>query len=77
MRKLLTYREFCEFTGIPLATAYSLVARRRVPHVRLSRRLVRFDVDEIQRWLTAHAVADVPGARAQAGVHGTATGGGR
>ena len=68
MKKLLTYREFCELTGIPLATAYSMVARHRVPHVRLSARLVRFDLDEIQRWLTSNAVAVVTGARGTAEV---------
>lgn len=68
MTKLLTYREFCELTGIPLATAYSMVARHRVPHVRLSARLVRFDLDEIQRWLTAHAVAGAAATHGQVGV---------
>ena len=68
MKKLLTYREFCELTGIPLATAYSMVARHRVPHVRLSARLVRFDLDEIHRWLTTHTVADAPTPQANVGV---------
>jgi excisionase family DNA binding protein len=68
MKKLITYREFCEFTGIPLATAYSMVARHRVPHVRLSARLVRFDLDEIQRWLTTHTVTDAPATQGNAEV---------
>lgn len=44
-------------TGLGRSTLYGLVHERRIPHVRLSGRLVRFRASELQRWLDAHAVA--------------------
>ena len=43
-------------TAIPIPTLYSLVHHRRIPHVRLGRRLVRFRRTELEAWLTERAV---------------------
>lgn len=55
--KYLTYPELAEALNLPLGTLYSKVAGRSIPHVRLGRRLVRFDAEEIARWLKAQEVA--------------------
>ena len=55
--ELLTYRQVMEITSIPLGTLYALVHDKRIPHVRLGRRLVRFRRQELALWLAAH---DVP-----------------
>ncbi len=44
-------------TGLGRPTLYSLVHERRIPHVRLSGRLVRFRASELRSWLDSHAVA--------------------
>ena len=54
--KMLTYSEAAEKLGMPLGTVYSLVCQRRIPHVRLGRRLVRFSQNELDRWITDHKV---------------------
>ncbi|MGO9664304.1 MAG: helix-turn-helix domain-containing protein [Polyangia bacterium] len=50
------YSEAAKMLGLPRGTLYWLVNQRRVPHVRLGRRLVRFSVRELQAWLKAHTV---------------------
>lgn len=54
--KMLDYNGVAMLTGLKLGTLYALVSQRRIPHVRLSKRLVRFPQDEIERWLAAHLV---------------------
>lgn len=53
---MLTYVETARLLGLPLGTVYSLVSQRRIPHVRLGPRLVRFDRDELERWLAARRI---------------------
>ncbi len=54
--QLMTYPQAAEFLGLKIDTLYSMVSRREVPHVRIGRRLVRFDRTELHRWLERHAV---------------------
>jgi excisionase family DNA binding protein len=55
--KYLTYPELAQALNLPLGTLYSNVASRSIPHVRLGRRLVRFDADQISAWLKAQEFA--------------------
>ncbi|MDP2342263.1 MAG: helix-turn-helix domain-containing protein [Deltaproteobacteria bacterium] len=55
----LTYEQAAEYLGVALPTLYSLVCRKAVPHVRLSARMVRFDVDDLDRWLDSRRVVPV------------------
>ena len=50
------YEQVQEWTGINLATLYTLVHQRRIPHIRLGPRLVRFKKSEIESWLAEKAV---------------------
>jgi excisionase family DNA binding protein len=54
--EMMTYAEVASMTGLPLGTLYSLVSQRRIAHVRLGKRLVRFRRTEIVAWLAAHNV---------------------
>ncbi len=54
---LLTYQQLHVLTGLALGTLYEKVARREIPHVRLGRRLVRFERDAVEAWLAKHRVA--------------------
>lgn len=49
--KLVTYAKAAEFLDMPLGTLYALVHQERIPHIRLGNRLVRFDIEELERWL--------------------------
>ena len=53
---LLTYVEVEARTGLRRGTLYSMVARGEIPYVRLGRRLVRFQAQEIEAWLKKHSV---------------------
>jgi len=54
--ELLTYDQAAKLVNLKLGTLYALVSQKRVPHVRLGRRLVRFSRSELTAWLQRHAV---------------------
>lgn len=54
--KLITYQELAEHLGLPIGTLYAWVSEKRIPHIRLGGRLVRFRWTEIDRWLRDRAV---------------------
>lgn len=49
--RLLTYREIHARTSIPIGTLHWLVGQKRIPHLRLGDRFVRFRWPDIERWL--------------------------
>ena len=53
---LLTYEEAAELLGLKLGTLYSLVSTRRIPHVRLSGRLVRFERSTLEEYIAERRV---------------------
>ena len=55
--KLLTYAEVSARFAIKKATLYALVCQRRIPHIRIGPRFVRFVEEEVEQWLTEKAVA--------------------
>jgi excisionase family DNA binding protein len=57
MQELITYAQASHHLNLKIGTLCALVAQRRVPHVRLGRRLVRFDRRELDSWLQRHTVA--------------------
>ena len=59
--EMITYAEVAAMTGLPLGTLYAMVAQKRIPHVRLGLRLVRFRRVEIEAWLAAHHVPATKG----------------
>ena len=53
---LMTYLEAAEFLNMKLATLYSKVSRKEIPHLRLSGRMVRFDPERLAEWLKERAI---------------------
>lgn len=49
--RMLTYREVSALTGIEVATLYTMVSRKRIPHYRLGGRMVRFRESEVRAWM--------------------------
>jgi excisionase family DNA binding protein len=43
-------------TGLNVRTLKRLVAANKIPHVRYSDRVVRFDREEIERWIESRTV---------------------
>ncbi|MBE7483591.1 MAG: helix-turn-helix domain-containing protein [Polyangiaceae bacterium] len=52
----ITYEQAAQVLGLKVNTLYSMVATKRVPHVRLGPRLVRFSRKALAEWLCTHAV---------------------
>jgi excisionase family DNA binding protein len=59
MEDSLTYEQAGRFLNLKTGTLYALVSQRRIPHVRLGRRLVRFSRPALDAWLRSHVV-DLP-----------------
>ena len=49
----LSYTEVANNYALPLGTLYAFVARGEIPHVRLGKRLVRFEVAALEAWIAA------------------------
>ena len=54
---LVGYTEAAAILGVPVGTLYAWVHHRRVPHVRLGPRLVKFSRVGLGRWLAEQVVA--------------------
>lgn len=54
---VISYASAAQILGLPLGTLYAWVHKRRVPHLRLSARLVRFRRSELLAFLSRHSVA--------------------
>lgn len=50
------YKETSAYTGVPEGTLRSLVSGKKIPHIRVSARLVLFDLDAIDTWLAERTV---------------------
>jgi excisionase family DNA binding protein len=61
MDNLLTYADAATHLNMKLGTLYALVSQKRIPHVRLGRRLVRFSRVALDAWLQAGVVVPVAG----------------
>jgi excisionase family DNA binding protein len=56
----LTYAETSRTFNIPIGTLYALVCRRRIPHIRLGPRLVRFSRRRLEEWFASQEVSVDP-----------------
>lgn len=51
------YPEASKWLGIPVPTLYSMVSQKRIPHIRLSGRMVRFRRAVLEAWLADNSVS--------------------
>lgn len=56
MTPRLSYRDAARLLGIPVGTLRSMVCRRQVPHIRISARVVVFDVVALEEWIASRRV---------------------
>jgi len=50
--RLLTYQQLEQEFGIKVATAAVMVRKGRIPFIRFGPRFVRFDVRDIEQWIS-------------------------
>jgi excisionase family DNA binding protein len=55
--RLVGIERLAEELSVSTHTIYAWVAQRRIPFIKVGR-LLRFDLDAIERWLGDHSVAD-------------------
>lgn len=56
--QLMRYETAAAMLGVPISTLYCWVSRRQIPHIRLSRRMVLFKQEELERWLAERRIPE-------------------
>ena len=59
MRKLVSVKEAALYIGLSSHTIYAMVSQRRIPFVKVGR-LVKFDLDLLDRWIKQNTVMPMP-----------------
>ena len=54
-KRCLGIKGVSEYLGVTVNTLYSWVCQKRIPYIKVGR-LVRFDMDKIQKWLELNTV---------------------
>ena len=55
MTKLLSPQELSEVLSISIETVYAWTSQKRIPYIKMGR-LVRFNMDEVNKWLERQRV---------------------
>jgi len=63
MRRLIAIPDAAEYTGLSPHTLYTMVSQRRIPFVKVGR-LVKFDLDLLDKWIKQNTVMPMPEKRA-------------
>ena len=59
MQRLISVNEAAEYTGLSPHTIYTMVSQRRIPYVKVGR-LVKFDVELLDKWIKQNTVMPMP-----------------
>ena len=57
--RLISVPEAAAYTGLSPHTIYTMVSQRRIPYMKVGR-LVKFDVDLLDKWIKQHTVMPMP-----------------
>ena len=57
MEKLLDIVELSEMLGVTKATIYSWTSQNKIPHIKLSKRLLKFREEDILGWIAKRTVS--------------------
>ena len=52
----MTYQDASLYLGVAVPTLQSWVCRKQVPHIRLGKRMVRFQKEALDTWLRERSV---------------------
>ena len=58
--RLLNVHQAAAYTGLSPHTVYAMVSQRRIPFVKVGR-LVKFDVELLDKWIKQNTVMPMPG----------------
>lgn len=63
MQRLVSIKEAAVYTGLSPYTIYTMVSQRRIPFVKMGR-LVKFDLELVDKWIQQQTVMPMPSKRA-------------
>ncbi len=49
--KLIDIKKLSEILGLSKQTIYEMVSQSRIPYIKLSSRILRFDSEKIEKWI--------------------------
>ncbi len=52
--RLLTAKQLSAYLNFPLSSIYSMVEKQEIPFKRFGKKAIRFDRNEIDRWVDDH-----------------------
>ena len=61
------YKAASEYLGVPTGTLYAKVRNGSIPHVRLGKRLVRFERSALDAWLAQNRVTPIASEASEGG----------
>lgn len=56
-KSILSFQEFCEYTGFKKSYAYKLTHQRLVPHSRPNNGRIFFLKEDVDKWLMSNPIA--------------------
>lgn len=57
--EFLSYDDLSSYLGVPKGTIYTWVHQKRIPHIRITGRLIRFRRSEVLAWLRRNSVEEI------------------
>lgn len=58
-KRILTFNEAAEFTGISRSYLYKLTSTQRIPHFKPTGKIIFFDREELEAWLSQNRVSTI------------------
>lgn len=58
--RLLNPQQVAAYLDLSIHTIYKFVSQRKIPHIKIGK-LLKFDRQEIDRWITRNSVKPLPG----------------
>lgn len=52
----MNYQEAADFLNLNIGTLYSLVHKKKIPHIRMGNRIVRFSKEALDKWIAENTV---------------------
>lgn len=68
-KEILTFDEFCGYTGFSRSYAYKLTHQNRLPHYKPGGKVIFFKLDDVKSWLLTNRVSSKTEIESQASAY--------
>lgn len=59
MSTIMTAKEAAKFLNLNVFTLYSYTRRKIIPSIRINKKLVRYDLEDLKRWVERQKVKEI------------------